>query len=474
MNTGESYLYEKVVERISGLISEGVLRPGDRAPSVRRLSTQMEVSVTTVLQGYLLLESRGLIEARPQSGYYVKIPLEKLAPEPKASTPSSSATAVGVNELVAKVLEAARDPEMIPLGAAAPSHELLPVRQLLRVMAAVGRRREATAINFDLPPGYEALRRQIARRSLDAGCRLAIDEIVTTCGGMEALNLCLRAVAKAGDTIAIESPTFFGILQVIESLGMKALEIATHPREGIDLDALAYAVRKDKVAACMLVPNVSNPLGSCMPDKNKKALLDILKPREIPVIEDDIFGDLYFGNNRPKTVKAFDKEGLVLLCSSFSKTLAPGFRVGWTAPGRFKARVEQLKFMNTLATGSLPQMTIAQFLENGGYDRHLRRLKKSLAAQVQLVSLLVSRHFPQGTRMTRPTGGFVLWVELPKSLNSLELHRRALREKISITPRPIFSAKQKYRNCIRLSCAQPWSAKLEQAIVTLSKLAAKA
>lgn len=473
LESNDSYLYEQVVGKIAGLIGERVLRPGDRIPSIRRLSSQMDVSISTVLQAYLLLESKGLIEARPQSGYFVKVRVDKLPPEPKTSSPSASATPVGVSELVSKMLEAARDPEIVPLGAATPSHELLPLNQLNRAIAAIARRRGPAAINYDLPPGNEALRRQVARRSLDWGCNLSLNDIVTTCGGMEALNLCLRAVAKPGDTIVIESPTFFGILQVIESLGMKALEIATHPRDGMDLEALEHAIKRNRVKACMMIPNFNNPLGSCMPDKNKRALVDMLSRREIALIEDDIYGDFYFGNRRPKTAKAFDREGLVLLCSSFSKTLAPGYRVGWAAPGRFKFHVEQLKFMNTLATATLPQMTIAQFLESGGYDRHLRRLRKALATQVQLVSLAISRYFPEGTRVTRPLGGFVLWVELPKSVNSLELHRKALREKIGIIPGSLFSPKQRYQNFIRLSCGLPWSDRLEQALINLGRLAGK-
>jgi DNA-binding transcriptional MocR family regulator len=467
------YLYEEVVNKIAGMIGQGVLRPGERIPSIRKVSTQLDVSISTVLQAYLRLESRGLIEARPQSGFYVKFRTERLPPEPKVSTPSTAATAVGVGELVSKVLEAARDPEIVPLGAATPSPELLPVRQLNRMMASIGRRRGAIAINYDLPPGNEALRRQIARRSLDWGCHLSLEDIVTTCGGMEALNLCLRAVAKPGDTIVIESPTYYGVLQVIESLGMKALEIATHPREGVDLAALEYAIKRNKVSACIMIPNFNNPLGSCMADKNKKSLVGMLARHRIPLIEDDIYGDLYFGSSRPKTAKAFDREGLVLLCSSFSKNLAPGYRVGWTAPGRFKTQVERLKFMNTLATATLPQMAIAQFLESGGYDHHLRRLRKSLALQVDRVSLAISRCFPEGTRVTRPLGGFVLWVELPKSVNSVELHGKALREKISIVPGAIFSPKQKYQNFIRLSCGQPWSDRLEHALITLGRLAGK-
>jgi len=469
----EDYLYEQVVARIAALINRGTLRPGERVPSVRRLSSQLGVSISTVLQAYFVLEDRGFIEARPQSGFYVKLRLRELPPEPKPSHPYPSATRVGVADLVAKFFQAARNPDFVPLGAAIPSLDLLPANQLNRITAWIARHQGQQGMKYDFPPGNEALRRQVARRSLDWGCSLSPDDIVTTCGAMEALNLCLRAVAKPGDTIAIESPTFYGILQAIESFGMKALEIPTHPRDGIDLGALETAIKKNKVKACLLVPNFNNPLGSCVSDKNKKQLVEMLARRGIPLIEDDIYGDIYFGNVRPKVAKAFDKEGTVLLCSSFSKTLAPGYRVGWIAPGLFKLQVEHLKSMNTFATATLPQMVVARFLESGGYDRHLRKLRKALASQVQRVSLSISQSFPKGTRVTRPAGGFVLWVELPKSVDSLELYRKALEKKISIAPGPIFSAKQKYQNFIRLSCGQPWSDKLGQAVVTLGRLAGK-
>jgi DNA-binding transcriptional MocR family regulator len=467
----ETYLYEQVVDRITTLIDRGTLRPGERISSVRRLSSQLRVSVSTVLQAYFLLEDRGFIEARPQSGYYVKLRPRDLPPEPKPSNPSLSATKVGVAELLAKVFEAARNPDFVPLATAIPSPDLLPTKQLNRMAAWVARHWGQQGMHYDFPPGNEPLRRQVARRSLDFGCSLSPDDIVTTCGAMEALNLCLRAVAEPGDTIAIESPTFYGILEA--SLGMRALEIPTHPREGIDLEALDRAIKRNKVRACLLVPNFNNPLGCCMSDKNKKQLVEMLSRREIPLIEDDIYGDIYFGTVRPKVAKAFDKEGLVLLCSSFSKTLAPGYRVGWVAPGRFKLQVEHLKSMNTIATATLPQMAIARFLENGGYDRRLRKLRRALASQVQRVTLAISQHFPEGTRVTRPAGGFVLWVELPKRVDSIELYRKALEKRISIAPGPIFSAKQKYQNFIRLSCGQPWSERLEQAIITLGRLAGK-
>jgi DNA-binding transcriptional MocR family regulator len=280
-------------------------------------------------------------------------------------------------------------------------------------------------------------------------------------------------VAKPGDTIAVESPVFYGFLQILESLGMKALEIPTHPRDGISLDALEVAIRTHSIKACLLIPSFSNPLGSCMPEANRRQLVEMLTRVQIPLIEDDAFGELYFGDHRPKPAKAFDTEGIVLLCSSFSKDLAPGYRVGWTAPGRFKRQVELLKHSSTIANPTLPQLAIAEFLQNGGYDHHLRQLRKASAAQVQRVSQAIAQFFPKGTKVTRPTGGFLLWVELPQSVDSLQLYRQALQQKISIVPGPIFSTTQQYQHCIRLNCGYPWSSRIEQSLAVLGHLAAQ-
>ncbi len=284
------------------------------------------------------------------------------------------------------------------------------------------------------------------------------------------MNLCLRAVAKPGDIIAIESPTYYGILQMLESLGMKTLEVTTHPQAGVCLEHLEVALKQKQVKACLFILNFNNPLGSCMPDEHKKQLVEMLARHKIPLIENDLLGDLYFGNKRPRSAKTFDQEGLVLLCSSFSKTLAPGYRVGWCVPGRYQALVESLKFATSVTTGTLVQETIAEFLQSGGYDQQLRRIRQASSKQVQLALQAIGTYFPNGTRTTRPTGGYVLWVELPKSVDSLELQRLTLAEGISIAPGPIFSNKGKYRNFICLNCGNIWSPVLEQGLITLGRL----
>lgn len=466
-------LYERVAGMITDLIDQGTLRPGERIPSVRRLHTQQGVSISTVLQAYTFLENEGKIEARPQSGFYVRHPARDLPPEPEISSPSSAATDVAVGELVVKVFEAARDPRIIPFGAACPSPDLFPTLQLARTLAAVARKAGMSGNAYEFPPGSPELRRQIARRAIDWGCSLSAEEIVTTYGCTESLQLALRAVAGPGDTIAVESPTYFGILQIIESLRMKALEIPTHPRHGISVEGLARAIKRKQVRACVVMANFHNPLGSCMPDESKRELVALLARHRIPLIDDDIYGDLYFGEHRPKAIKAYDKEGGVLLCSSFSKTIAPGYRVGWIAPGRFKREVERLKYVTTIGTARLPQLAIATFLQSGGYDRYLRRIRKTYAAQVQRLIEAIGDYFPEGTRVTRPMGGFVVWVELPKSVDALTLYWKALEQKISIAPGPIFSAKGQYSHFIRLHGGILWSDRMEKGLMTLGRLAGK-
>jgi DNA-binding transcriptional MocR family regulator len=467
----QTALYESVAESISGLITAGTLRPGERVPSVRRLSTQKRVSVSTVLRAYEVLETRGLIEARPNAGYYVR-PRAPVAAEPSISRPPKAPQLVGVSALVQEILDA-RKPDVVSFGAACPSHELMPTQKLRRVLASVARKKPFSLTTYVLPPGNEELRRQIARRALEFGCNLSAKDIIISHGAMEALNLCIRAVAKPGDTIAVESPTYFGFLQIFESLGIRALEIPTHPREGISLEALEFALDRQKIAAVIVMPNAQNPLGFTMSDERKQQLVTLLDARGVPLIEDDVYGDIHYSEERPRPAKCFDRSGNVMLCSSFTKTVAPGFRLGWVAPGRWHAQVQMLKFINSVGSPEALQLAISEFLASGSYDRQLRHLRKAFREQVARVSASVSEHFPEGTRITRPAGGFILWVELPGAVDSIELFRQAVRNNISLSPGVLFSASDRYRNCIRMGCAEPWSPRIEQAVVKLGTLVKK-
>jgi DNA-binding transcriptional MocR family regulator len=365
----------------------------------------------------------------------------------------------------------ARNRDFAPLGAAIPNPDLLPVDKLTRALkSAIGRRKRQSVL-YDLRPGHKGLRIQIARRALTAGCLLSPDEIVTTQGGTEAVNLCLRAICRPGDTVAVESPTYYGFLQTIEMLGLNALEIPSYPDHGMSLSALAYAIEHNTVAACLLVSNFSNPLGCCMPEERKKRLVELLAAHDIPLVEDDIYGDLSFDDDRPITAKAFDTKGLVLLCSSFSKTIAPGYRVGWVSPGRFQDRVERFKILSTLATTTPTQAAIAEFLADGGYDHHLRKVRRVYRRRTATMAQAIQKYFPDVVRVSRPSGGYVLWVEFPEYVDSLKLYESALNAGISIAPGPIFSAKPKFRNFVRLN-AGFWSDEIEKAVAELCRMAA--
>ncbi|HEV7302119.1 MAG TPA: PLP-dependent aminotransferase family protein [Tepidisphaeraceae bacterium] len=464
-------LYEQTAAYITTLIDGGTLRAGDRLPSVRKLSTQRGVSIATVLTAYRLLEDAGRIKARPQSGYYVAPRASGVASEPGMSQPRAKAGPVSISDLVLKFLQESKAPETVGLGAAVSGCDLLPTRKINRMAASIARRMPRAASGYDMPPGCPALRMQLARRAVEFGCALSPDDILTTCGSQEALSICLRAIARPGGTVAIESPTYYGVLQTIEMTGLKALELPTCPREGVSLDALQFALDQGAVQSCLFVPNFHNPLGFCTSESHKRKLVKMLAERDVPLIEDDIYGDLPFDNKRPKACKAFDEKGLVLYCSSFSKTLAAGFRVGWCAPGRYYDEVVRLKLFTSLATPTLAQLTIAEFMATGGYEHHLRTVRRQYQKQVARLSQLVSEHFPKGTKITRPAGGFVIWVQMPAQIDSMELHDRAMTKGISIAPGIIFSPKQKYRNFIRLNAGLDWSDRVDWAVAKVGEIA---
>lgn len=466
----ESTLYEQVAERIQALIREGALKPGDRLPSVRKLKQQLSVSMSTVLEAYRLLEDRGFIVARPQSGYYVKT--TALPDEPSQSAPPAEVCAVDIS-LMLRLLRMDLSPDAIHLGAAVPGVEHFPLNTLNRLMGQVMRADPMAVHSYSTVPGCEFLRREVAKRMLNAGCSIAPDCIVATAGTTEAYYLALRTVTQPGDTVVIESPAYYAVLEAMNSLGLNALELPTHPRDGISLSALQSALENQSVAACFLVSNFSNPIGSCMGDRKKKALVELLNQYDVPLIEDDIYGELNFEGSRPKAIKAFDTEGRVIYCSSVSKTLSPGLRVGWCIAGRYQQQIEHMKVVVSHMTATAPQLAVAAFFANGGYDRHLRMLRRAYQQQMNQMLQAILDYFPAETRVTHPQGGHVLWVEITGGFNALDLFEDAVQHHISIAPGPMFSASDAYQNCFRLNTGLPWSEKIEQAMKTLGDLAKK-
>ncbi len=462
-------LYLQIANTIEHQIKNDVLKIGDKLPSLRTVAFEKGVSLTTAQQSYFELESRGLIESRPQSGYYVSYAHKHFKNIPQTSQPIIAKVEDETQNIIFTVSQNIRKAK-INLAAGVPAIELLPVAKMNKAIVNATRALQGGGLNYDLY-GNQNLKKQIAIRSLMWGGKLKEDDILTTSGSIDAISFCMLSLVQRGDTIVVESPVYFGILHLAKSIGLNILELSTSPITGIDVGALKKVLETKKVKLCLLVSNFSNPLGSCIPDENKKAIVKLMEKHNVPLIEDDLFGDLYFGSHRPTCCKTYDESGMVLLCSSFSKTLAPGYRVGWMAPGKFKDKVAQTKYYHSLYTTSITHEAVGGFLENDRYENHLRKLRQTLHRNSLQFLRSISQYFPDDTRVTIPQGGLHLWVELNKKVDTVELYNSAMANKISISPGRMFTLQNQYNNCIKLNFGLVWGEKVEGALKLLGKLA---
>lgn len=463
-------LYERVARLVETQIATGTLRTNDRIPSVRTMSRSAKVSVSTVVQAYLHLENIGLIEARPQSGFYVRPPDPKVLPAPRAKVARSRRPASIATEMLDTCREALSHSDIVPLNGAFTSPALYPNQRLNNITREVLRDHPTHAGEIITPPGHAELRRQIAKRMAIAGAPTDAAHVVITGGTMDAITLTLQVLCQPGDTVLVESPTYFGLLQAIEHLRLKVVEVPNHPGVGIDADAVRNVARNTRLAAAVLMPNFNNPAGTLTSDDAKRDIVATLTGSEIPIIEDDLYGDLHYGSVRPTSMRAFDESGLVISCGSVSKTIALGYRIGWAVSPQFHPEIARAKFYSSVAAPTLQQLVLARYYASGGYDRYLRKMRTMLSANSQHFIDAVARYFPVGTRVTRPAGGVVIWIEMPPHVDGSALFRTALASRIGIAPGVVFSAKADYRNFVRMSCGLPWSATLERAVEKLGRL----
>jgi DNA-binding transcriptional MocR family regulator len=466
----EEFLYTQIAERLESQIENNLLKTGDRLLSLRGLSKEQGISISTAFKAYIELENKGFIEARPKSGYYVRYNANKLLKISDAPQLETSYENTGVDDMLRLVHQTLSQEGIVKLSRAAPSAELIPSAKLSKAMMEAIRKSPVSCTEYEEIQGNITLRKQIAKYAFNWNGSITENDVVTTQGCMEALVFCLKAVTEPGDTVAIESPTYFGIFNVMKSLGLKVLEIPTDPEQGADLEYLEKAIKKIPVKACLFVPNFSNPVGSLMPDHRKKQLVNLLAKHQIPLIEDDIYGEMYFGKTRPKTCKSFDKEGLVMLCSSVSKTLAPGYRVGWCIPGRFLEKVLSIKLTHSVSSATPTQAAIGLFFEAGRYDLHMRKLRKALHTQCLRYIQAISEYFPEDTKVSRPQGGYVLWIEMNARVNAFDLFQRAMKENVSIAPGQIFSTDARFTHYIRISFGTPYSTVIDESLRKLGKL----
>jgi len=482
-------MYVRLGQRLREGIEQAAMVEGTRLPSVRTLAVQHGVSMTTALQALRWLETRGEVEARPRSGYFVAKRLRRAkrvndgadgARDPKAG--SAKRWAQSAPELDAQArdhLAIAGEPAAVRLDLASAETALYPVERFSILLRRLAYQQRDLVGSHVRGMGYPALRAQISRQAMQYACELDPEELVVTNGCVEALNLALRAVARPGDLIAVESPTYFVLLQMLRALEMPIYAIPCRPRSGIDLDALRDALdRGIPIKAVVTVANGNNPLGSVPSDTAKHSLVALLRERDVPLIEDDIFGDLCFGETRPRPARAFDDaRGNVLLCGGYSKSLCPGLRLGWIAAGRFTERVKALKYTMSMATAELQQAAVAELLATGGYALHVRRLKTALQRQQHALRDAVLRYFPAGTEATNPAGGLVLWTKLPgidgRGPSTRTLFELARAEGISFAPGHLFGEAGAFDDCLRLNAGNRWTSELEAAVRRLGDLASQ-
>ena len=462
--------YEEVACTLRERIEHGIYRVGDRLPSIRAVCQELDVSISTAQEAYRQLMDVSLIESRPKSGYFV-LPSRVPTVLPSVSRPAQCPLDVSQWDQVLELVATERDDSRLLLGRGVPNLAYETLKPLSKILAGLHRKNDLNGFNYDKLSGSPELRQQVARLAIASGCLLHPDDIMITTGCQEALSIALRTLTQPGDVVAVDSPSFYGTMQILKANGLKALEIPTDPQTGISLEALEMALEQWPIRAIQVTPTYNNPLGYTMSEARKQALFQLAQRFDVAIIEDDIYGDLAYTHPRPLTVKSFDNDGRVLLCSGFSKTVGPGLRVGWLAPGCYRDKALHMKYVSTGASATLPQLAVAEFVAKGHYERHLRYVTRQYQRQRDIMINWVQRYFPEGAGISYPQGSFLLWVELPAAVDCVRLNERLAKRAIHVAPGSLFSASGKFRQCLRLNYAFTLTPAIEDAVRTVGELA---
>ena len=470
-------LFLQVAMRMAQMIASGTLQVGQRLPSVRDCAAQSHVSVGTVVQAFAILEEHRLVQPRAKSGFFV--------------APASQAIASALVQKISRRPAEATRPLVLPVPAQNDSSN--PVRGAKALVSFVGftpkdrdffdadrirvalsratRLKRQSLAEYSSSAGTATLRQAVALRGLHLGCVLSGDDIVITSGCINAVAMCLQAVTRPGDMVAIESPTFFGFLDLLEALNLKAIALPTDVRTGVSLPALQLALDTQPIKALLLVPTLSNPVASVMPLTHKRALARLVAKYKIPLIEDVVFNDLLATDVRRRAVKAYDSEGWVMTCGSFAKTVSPGIRLGWVAAGRWSKEVATLKRVQGASTNVVLEHALADLLTQGSYEAHLRRLCSQMKHRLGQARKMIQSSFPPGTKVNEPPAGYTLRVELPGGVDSMVLFKLCKHQGITVGPGQLFCASHRYRHCLRLSFAAQWGPVEQAALMEVGRLA---
>lgn len=450
--------YQQLAQTIQVQIEQQVWRPGDKILSIRAASKSYAVSAATVLQAYQRLESEGWLIAKPQSGYFVASRLAHHHAKPALPT-----TVTSYHDQLYDYLKDSNQAS-IALGAAFPSPDLFPLTLLNRHLASAGRKLPVESVLHSMPPGNESLRRSIAQRYLANGLTVSHQDIVITSGAMEALNLSLATLCKAGDTVVIESPAFYGARQAVERLGLNAIEVPVDPQSGLCLASFERALQSQPVTACWLMSRFQNPTGACLSDAGKQRVVELANQYHVAIIEDDVYAELGFAATSLKPFKYYDKQDRVLLCGSLSKSLCPGYRIGWVVNQGFNGQLQKQQMLSTLSGSAPVQQGIAHYLQHESYDNHLRKLRKTLQQRQADTIAMIRQYFPADITLHSAEGGYFVWLELADDIDCYSVYTQALADGISIAYGGLFASKPQYRHCMRLNVSLAPSEQLEQAL----------
>lgn len=462
-------LYQTIVDYFVDSIEKGSILPGEKLPSLRKVSDQFDVSLSTAVEAYRKLELFGYVSARDRSGYLARLPSQGenvLLPSKKFKSKISDIE--HIDEII-ELINQTMDSETAPFGVGTPALEKFPHKMLNRYLTQTIKHYPHASGGYIFGMGLEELRVELARWMRPWVGVTSKENILITNGCLEAINIALASECEAGDIVAIESPCYFGILHAIHHHGLKALEVKTHPETGLDPESLESLAKNNKIKALISTPTAQNPLGFTMTDERKKEILAICKKYKILLIEDDLYGELTFGNKRPKSYKYFDKDGIVIHCSSFSKFLGPGLRIGWCIPAKDPHKYLRHKLSLNLSTSSLTQYVVSSILRNEDLLKVGSNLAGYYQSNIQIYSNVLQNTLGQKLSLSNPTGSYFLWARV-EGLNSLETYQKAKRQKISFTPGPLFSATRLYSNYLRINCAHEFNERRHQELLNLCKI----
>ena len=470
LKTEKRFRYEEIADYITDAIEDGTIQYGSRIPSLRKMSKRFKCSISVAMQAYQELEKRGKVYAVEKSGFFASRPVSN--PRPSTNTESYSLRSEEAKPLsvIGKIVDASNDSSIIPLGAGIPHESILPVAAIKQSLNRVLRENPQLITRYSDEAGYFSLRKEICRILLNRGVNAVPDEILITNGCSEALSLAVQSATAPGDTVAIESPVFMGAIQILKELGRKIIPVPTSADKGIDLDSLETAVKNEDVKAVMMTAAFQNPLGFVMPEINRKKAVELAEKYNITIIEDDLYSDCSHNFSAERPVKSFDKNGHVIYCSSFSKTLSPGLRIGWMMGGKHHRRCRKLKITQNLGGSPVLQAAMADFLQNGRYVNHVKKFQKSISRQALEMKILLSGYFPEDTAISNPYGGFFFWLEINREIDTIKLFRKALDHKISIAPGEVFGNGGRFRNCLRISFSFPVTDRIRDGVRTLGSM----